>query len=238
MKNIHIYSTPQDLAKAFAENFYAVTQQLDRDLNIAISGGSTPKLIFKYLADNYSDKIDWKRIHFYWVDERCVPPNDEESNYRMTYESLLKYIAIPDGNINRIKGDDDPDEEAINYSKIVGSQLRKSSGVISFDLVLLGMGTDGHTASIFPNQMHLLTSYKICEVARHPVSGQKRITLTGRVINNAKRVIFMVTGENKAVVVSQVLNNSHGSTKYPAANIQPQDGTLEWYLDLQAANLI
>src|SRR5690606_20512735 len=123
----------------------------------------------------------WTRVHLYWGDERCVPPNDNESNYKMTVDHLLSKIDVPEENVHRIYGENIPKEEAIRYSEVLKSRLPQFEGVPQFDLIILGMGDDGHTASIFPYNIHLWDSGNVCEVAVHPDSGQKRITITGKI---------------------------------------------------------
>lgn len=188
------------------------------------------------LARDYRNKIDWAKVNVYWADERCVPPDDEESNFGMTEKILLNKVNIPESNVHRIFGGNDPEEEAIRYSEIIKSNLEFKNGSPEFDLILLGVGDDGHTASIFPDQMELLSSENICAVATHPVSGQKRITLTGKVINTAARIYFLVTGKSKAEVVSKILEKSEDYLKYPAAHIDADNAG--WYLDKEAAGLL
>jgi len=164
-----------------------------------------------------------------------VPPDDEESNFGMTQEFLFSKVNIPPSNVHRIFGENEPQKEAIRYSEIIKSRLNLKNDFPEFDLILLGVGDDGHTASIFPDQMKLLNSEKICEVAIHPSSGQKRITLTGKVINNSERIYFLVTGKSKAEVVAEILEKKNGYLKYPAANINSYNGNILWYLDKEAS---
>jgi 6-phosphogluconolactonase len=208
-----------------------------KPVTIALSGGSTPKLLFKILAEQYKTQVPWEFAHFFWGDERCVPPHDPESNFGVASSVFLEKINIPAENIHRMKGEEDPESEARRYSDEIVKFTRKRNGLPVFDLVILGLGDDGHTASIFPGQNELLTSEKICEVAVHPVSGQKRISLTGRVINNADTIVFFVSGSNKAAVVADIIEKP-GVTDYPAASIEPVSGRLEWYLDLDAASML
>jgi len=203
--------------------------------HIALSGGSTPKLLFDLLSENYAGIIDWSKVYLYWGDERCVPPDHEESNYKMTNEHLLSKIAMPEDQVYRIRGEDEPDVEAERYASVIEQNIITEEGLPRFDLIILGMGADGHTASIFPHQMHLLHSEKICEVAMHPDSRQKRITLTGPVINNADNVSFLVTGEPKADKIRQIMGKSEEWKQYPSSFIQPEHGTLSWFLDAEAA---
>lgn len=154
------------------------------------------------------------------MDERCVPPDDEESNYGMTKKYLLNKINIPLINVHRIFGEKDPAEEAKRYSEIVKLNLEVKNSLPELDLILLGVGEDGHTASIFPDQMELLNSNEIYAAAKHPGSGQARITLTGKIINNADRIYFLVAGKSKAEVVNKILNRKGDYLKYPAAHIE------------------
>ena len=231
---INTFKNPEATAKAFAD--YLCEKQLNVNrLNIALSGGSTPKILFEILVQKYLDKIDWAKFHFYWGDERCVPPTSGESNYGMTHEYLFQHIKISEENIHRVLGENTPNEEAIRYSQLITENLPSINGLPQFDLVMLGLGEDGHTASIFPHQMELITSSKVCEVAEHPISGQKRITLSGSVINNAKEVCFLVTGEAKAEKVNEIINITGHCELYPASYIKPTHGELIWFLDKAAA---
>jgi 6-phosphogluconolactonase len=208
-----------------------------RPITIALSGGSTPRLLFSVLQAKYGEELPWEFVHFFWGDERCVPPHDQESNFGMTSRILLEKIKIPHNNIHRIFGEEDPEKEAIRYSEEIMKFTRQKHGLPVFDLIILGLGDDGHTASIFPGQTELLVSEKICTVASHPLTGQTRITLTGPVINNAETIIFLVAGANKAEVVADIIERP-GITDYPAAAIEPSDGTLKWYLDSDAASML
>ena len=172
----------------------------------------------------------------YWGDERCVPPTDDESNYKMTKDYLLRTIEIPPANVHRILGENEPQREALRYGSLLQSHLPENNGVPSFDMVILGMGEDGHTASIFPHEIYLWDSERNCEVATHPVSGQKRITITGKIINNSREVVFLVTGEEKADKVVTILQKKEGYRQYPAALADPVNGKLSWFLDAGAAS--
>ena len=208
-----------------------------KPFTIALSGGSTPRLLFSVLGDKFTEKADWSYIHFFWGDERCVPPDDSESNFGMTKLNLFDKIKIPHSNIHRIRGESDPEKEAKRYSAEITKITRKVNNLPLFDLIILGLGEDGHTASIFPHNRELLVSVNICDVAVHPVSGQKRVTLTGPVINNADNIIFLVTGAAKAEIVADIIE-SPGAVNYPAAAIEPSHGTIKWYLDLDAASML
>jgi len=222
----NIYKDNPAVAEAFAKYLHDEIAKVD-NITIALSGGSTPKLLFEILAKKYKAKIDWSKVHFYWGDERCVPPTDEQSNFRMTNDRLLKHVGIPLTNIHRVQGEYNPDHEADRYGKRIEWNLTLKNGKPIFDLVILGMGSDGHTASIFPHQIELLNSEKTCEVATHPESGQKRITLTGGVINAAKQIHFLVTGESKKPVLKEIFSKKGNWKKYPASYIE--DAT--WWMD-------
>lgn len=231
---IKTFKNPEATAKDFSEYLCEKQSHVNR-LNIALSGGSTPRLLFEILASKYADKIDWQKTHFYWGDERCVPPTASESNYGVANEVLFQHIEIPEENIHRILGENNPAEEAIRYGQLITEKLPSINGMPQFDIVILGLGEDGHTASIFPNQMNLLHSDHMCEVAEHPESGQKRVTLTGNIINNAKEVCFLVTGENKAPKVGDIIHSRGNHTDFPASHINPPHGELIWFLDKAAA---
>lgn len=231
--DIHIHPDRQRVAAAFAL-FLAYWLKPRKRATIALSGGSTPRLLFRHLADQYRDRIDWTRVHFFWGDERCVPPGHAESNYGMTRDLLLQHIAIPEENVHRIRGEAEPKTEAKRYGEEIREHVAKTDGRPAFDLVLLGMGDDGHTASIFPDRMQLLTAEDPCAVAEHPESGQQRITLTGPVINNAGMITFLVTGAGKAERVEGILQKKGNWKSYPAAHIQPKRGALHWFLDEEA----
>lgn len=221
-----IFKNNQEVAAAFAK-YLAAQIAPAKVFHIALSGGSTPKVLFQILAEQYATKIDWSKVHLFWGDERCVPPDHSESNYGMTKEKLLDHISIPFVNIHRVLGRRDPAEEAIRYGKEIQWSLPEKNGLPVFDMVLLGMGSDGHTASIFPHQMELLSAPTICGVATHPDSGQKRITLTGKVINQAQQIHFLVTGASKKEKVQAIFNKTGNYEAYPAAHIQEA----KWWMD-------
>lgn len=230
-----VFDNLQELNKSFTDWLKDILK--DRNsVTIALSGGSTPKSIFDYWSANHVDDIDWKSIYLFWGDERCVPPTDEESNYKMTKDHLLDNVPIPEKNIFRIKGENNPADEAKRYSNLLEMEVDMVDDVPSFDIVILGMGDDGHTASIFPHEIDLWDSEEYCVVATHPDSGQKRVSLSGDVINNAKRVAFLVTGANKAEKVEKIFSSLDDVKDiYPAAKVDPVSGELVWFLDKAAA---
>jgi 6-phosphogluconolactonase len=237
---IKTFTTPQETIKNFAEELKSLIDKKTskkKNFYLALSGGSTPQLLFKELKKKYLTNIDWQFVHIYWGDERCVKPESEESNYGTAYKLLLIYLNIPKGNIHRIKGEEKPKVEARRYSGEIMMTVPSKNNLPKFDLIILGLGTDGHTASIFPNQIKLIESENYCEVATQPDTKQKRITITGKVINNAENICFLVTGSNKSEVVSEIINKKN-SKKYPASHIYPNWGKLIWYLDKAASRLI
>lgn len=232
---IKIFADKTDLSRFFGDILEKESNEKD-SVTIALSGGSTPKAIFDILASEYQNRIKWEKLRFFWGDERCVKPNDAESNYGMTRIHLFDKVPVSESNIFRVKGELSPDEAASNYETTIGSELPKENGWPQFDLMILGMGDDGHTASIFPFQIELWDSEKICEVATHPDSGQKRVTLTGNVINNAKQIIFLVTGKNKAGKAHEIINEKGNFKAYPASLVNKKSSL--WMMDEDAAALL
>jgi 6-phosphogluconolactonase len=233
---IHNCNTANDLAQLFAEQMVIwMGENGGGAYHLALSGGKTPSILFSLLAEKFSKAIPWHKVHFWWGDERMVSPDDRESNFGVVNELLFKRLAIAKENIHRINGEADPEIEMERYKMEIRSLVTEAKGWPTFDLVMLGLGDDGHTASIFPNQMHLLESDQITAIATHPLSGQKRITLTGKVINNAKRVAFLVTGESKSLIYNDIINNTENSLKHPAGYIHPV-GELHWFVDNKASS--
>lgn len=236
---IHVGNTAADACTECAMALIKILQNKIQEHNtayIAISGGSTPKLLFDIICTSFSKEVDWSKVHLFWVDERCVPPADEESNYRMTKEHLLKNLPFDDKMIHRIKGECEPALEVLRYAQEIADTVPAENGIPVFDGILLGMGDDGHTASIFPNALHLLESPYITATAVQPQSGQMRITLTGSVINNAEHVMFLASGKSKAKVLDIILHNKSEAQQYPAAQIAPTKNRLDWFVDKEAAN--
>ncbi len=227
-----IYNSKKETAAAFAE-FLMHRINRAETYHIALSGGSTPKMLFDLLATDYLDKIHWEKLYVYWGDERCVPPTSPESNYGMTKSHLLDFAPIPRDQVFRMQGELDPDVGAAEYAKVLRTNLKGS--IPSFDLVILGMGDDGHTASIFPHQIDLWSKKGLCVVAEHPETRQKRVSITGEVINAGAEVVFLVTGDSKATKVGEIFNTIGAYQQYPACLVQPTSGKLTWFLDRDAA---
>lgn len=234
------------VASAFAQKFVQLVEEYSKTqskITVSLSGGSTPKLLFSLLAEQYSDKVNWDLLHLFWGDERCVAKDDPESNFGEANRLLISHVSIPPANVHRVHGESDPSAEAVRYGQEISSHLlADEKGVPTFDILLLGMGSDGHTASIFPHQMELLNSPEICEVATHPVSGQKRITVTGQILNAAKNVFFLITGESKASVLSEIVNRNGHFENYPMSFVKPLHesgrGKCTLLIDEQAGKLL
>jgi 6-phosphogluconolactonase len=205
---------------------------------IALAGGSTPKLLYASLAET---DLDWSRIHLFFGDERCVEPDDEQSNYRMVRESLLSKIEIPPENVHRMHAELASVDEAI---MVYEAELRAFFALVAardlprFDVVLLGMGPDGHTASLFPGTTALDEREHLVAAPWVPKFGTHRITLTASVINHAACVLFLVAGEDKASALKSVLEGSAQPSMFPAQMIRPTEGELVWLVDRAAAKLL
>ena len=230
------YETANRLAMdiiRFTENMLHYREKL----YIALSGGNTPLLMFEIIAKEYAKAFMWQKLHFFWVDERCVLESNPESNFGNAYKSLFSKISIPRENLHPIHGGDDPLNEVVRYTGEILTNVPCINNFPAFDLILLGMGNDGHTASIFPGQADLFETTAICSISQHPQTLQKRITLTGKVINNASEIVFLVTGTNKADKIKSIIHDDDADT-YPAKKINPSQGVLSWYLDKEAAKYI
>lgn len=237
-KYLHLHDSPEAAAAALAEFMYNLLNKHEGELSVALSGGSTPKLLFEYLAENYADRMDWSRLRIFWGDERCVPVDHADSNAGMAKKAWLDKVGIPAGQIHPMVCNGNAEEAARSYSEVLSRNLRSAQGRPQIDLIILGLGEDGHTASIFPHQMDLLMSDEHTAVARHPESGQERLTLTGGVLNEGGMVAFLVTGAKKAERVAQLIHQSDGYRQLPAAYVQPASGQLHWFLDREASRLL
>ena len=237
-QTIKIFETVEKLAQYFAS--FLVSQVIEtpdhRNFTWVLSGGITPKIIFREIASTCRDNIDWSRLNVFWGDERCVGPEDTESNFKMARENLLGCVPIPASNVFRIHGEADFSGEAERYAGLFKMQVVPVNDIPQVDLIMLGLGEDGHTASIFPATIDLFNSDQIFVSTEHPVTKQKRITVTGKIINHAKMVVIVATGEAKALMVARIINHLPGWDQLPAGRICPDDGELIWLLDKDAAS--
>jgi 6-phosphogluconolactonase len=242
MPHIQVFPDPLSLAHAAAALFQesAANAIAQRGVfTVALSGGSTPRLTYSLLAaEPYRSQIEWDKIHFFWGDERCVPPDHPDSNYRMASEALLSHIPIAPDHVHRMRGEDpDPARAAASYE----GEIRAVFGAVDlpmFDLVLLGLGPDGHTLSLFPGSAALGADQAL--VVANWVEKFKiwRITMTAHLVNHAASILFQVEGEDKAPPLREVLYGAYDPGKYPAQLIRPADGECYWFLDQRAAALI
>jgi 6-phosphogluconolactonase len=203
---------------------------------VALAGGSTPKRVYELLASEpYREHLDWSRVHIFFGDERCVPPDHAESNYRMVNEAMLARLPLPEQNIHRINGVGDAVANALLYEDEMRAFFNDAAWP-GFDLVLLGMGDDGHTASLFPGTEALDEREAWVAGVWVEKLGAFRITLTAPAINHAAHIVFLVTGENKANRLAEVLKGERDFARLPAQLIRPLNGTLTWLIDVAASN--
>ena len=201
---------------------------------LVLSGGGTPKLLFEKLAsDKYKDKIDWKRVHIFWGDERVVPFEDDRNNAKMAYDILINHINVPPEQVHIMRTDIEPKLAAEEYQKILHHYFDNTSN--SFDLVLLGMGDDGHTLSLFPGSPIIEEHERWVNSVYNEQQKMYRITLMPAIVNKASNIAFMVEGAKKANVLQQVIEGPYIPMKLPAQIIKPVNGQLSWFLDKAAA---
>ena len=241
MEHVHVYPDAQELAAAAAELFVTLAEdavQARGRFAVALAGGSTPRGTYALLASStFASRVDWARVHLFWGDERCVPPEHPESNYRMARETLLDHVSIPTTNVHRIPCEREPAQAAAAYERTLRAFFASTptAGVPRFDLILLGMGDDGHTASLFPGTTALREQRRW--VVAHYVEQVRawRVTLTPVVLNAALHVAFLVAGAGKAARLQQVLRSPYQPDVLPAQIVQPTSGRLVWLVDAAAA---
>ena len=240
---IRVLTTPQELSAAAAEEVVRAANQAVAERGrfaIALSGGSTPKNLFNLLATNAKSTLPWDRTFFFWGDERHVGPTDPESNYRMANEAMLSKVPVPAGNVFRIPAEN-PDAAAA--AQAYEQTLRKffqlsADGVPQFDLILLGMGPDGHTASLFPSTAALQEKSKLVVANWVEKLKTHRLSFTLPVLNAAREVAFLVSGTDKAAVLKTVLEENAPAEQYPSKLVDPTNGKLIWFLDRAAASAL
>ena len=226
------------LADATAARFVAAAEDAIASRGqfiVALSGGSTPRDTYRQLAtEALVSRVMWSRVQVLWGDERCVPPDHMESNYRMARDTLLDRVPVPAGNVHRILGEDAPTSAAEAYEATLRALLRTPAGA-RIDLVLLGLGEDGHTASLFPGSAAVHEQTRWVLAARASAASMWRITLTPAVINAAAEVLFLVSGGAKAGILRRVLEGPHRPQELPAQAIAPSNGRVRWCVDAAAA---
>ena len=224
----------RDAADLFIEQAATAITERGRFL-VALNGGGTPTRLFQLLATDYREKVDWSKVHVFWGDERCVPPQVDGSSFGQAKEAFLDPVSIPVENIHRVKGELEPVEAAKEYALVLKEFASSPFEFPRFDLVYLGMGEDGHTASLFPGSPVDVTEPTLPVTAHYQDRPANRVTLTQLVFNQARLIAFMATGEKKAITLAEVLGGRYNPELYPAQRIEPKDGKLIWLVDEDAA---
>lgn len=234
---VRIYPDLVEASRAAAEAFVRIGEDSIAArgwFSVALSGGSTPNRMYADLALNeFSSRLDWRHAHFFWGDERSVPPDDPQSNFRMANDALLSHVQVPPENIHRIQAEKTPKEAASDYEHLLrGFEWGELTG---FDLALLGLGTNGHTASLFPYSDALNERSRWCVDTWVEELKAARITLTPPFLNRSANVIFLVVGSEKASILSEILHGQYDPDRLPAQLIEPKNGRLIWLVDRDAA---
>ncbi len=222
-------------AELFVEQAAEAISQRGRFL-VALNGGNTPMRLFQLLATDFREKLDWSNVHVFWGDERCVPVDDPGSSYGQAKEALLSHVNIPENNIHRIKGELPPPVASKEYAQTLKSFAQDNLDFPRFDLVYLGMGEDGHTASLFPGSPVDVTEPTLPVTANYQDRPANRVTLTQLVFNEAQMIAFMATGSKKANTLAEVLSDRYNPELFPAQRIDPKHGELIWLVDEDAAS--
>ncbi|MFQ6112863.1 MAG: 6-phosphogluconolactonase [bacterium] len=236
---IYIYASKSELVSAVTEKMISTIQrhlQAKSICNIALAGGNTPREVYASLAAEYANRVDWNRVHLFWGDERTVPPDHDDSNFKMVQQALLAHIAIPDKNVHRIRGELAPGEAAAQYATLLNKHFKEKPPRL--DLILLGVGEDGHTASLFPATGALQELNEPVVALFVPGLNTWRVTLTLPVLNAAGEIIFLVAGSAKSEIVKRVMSVEQPTKDLPATLVRPENGRLDWMLDGDAAALI
>ena len=232
---IEVFRDVDALAHGAADHFYKCAEDAiasSGKFTVALTGGSTPKDIYKLMAQpEYASRIDWSRVQVFWGDERCVGPDDPESNYGMARDALLAHVPIPDANVHRMRGELDPAASADEYEELLRTIVGER-----FDLVILGMGSNTHIASLFPHSAGLHEDKRWVIAPYVEEVSMWRVTITPPVMNRAARVVFWVAGPDKTAAVKRVLEGPHDPDAVPAQIVAPQSGELLWLLDESAAS--
>ncbi|NLZ16465.1 MAG: 6-phosphogluconolactonase [Desulfobulbaceae bacterium] len=237
MRTYRIFSGPEEAAAVLAGELQTLSL-VEKRSHVVLSGGSTPRLWFALMAQPpFAGAINWQNLHFWWGDERCVAAADVESNYGQAEQLLFRHVPIPAANVHRIRGENEPEAEALRLADEIKDVVPLQQGRPVFDWILLGMGTDGHTASLFPGQTNF-DEKRLAVVASHPQTGQKRISLSAPQLASCRRLSFLVLGADKAVRVGEIFSQPDKELPYPAARISSSFGQTEWFLDRPAARLL
>jgi len=236
---LHVFKDPEAVSMAAAEWIIDYVQQVSQKqprFTWLLSGGNTPKQLYHLLAtDRFSNKVDWKKIHIFFGDERVVPFEDERNNGKMTAESLLNHVNVPAEQIHFIDTVQDPTLSATAYENLLHDYFTETT---SFDLALLGMGEDGHTLSLFPHSSLIYGQHNWVNAVYVAAQQMHRVTLMPGIVNSSARIAFLVTGKSKAPALKQVLQGKYQPEEYPAQLIQPFNRELHWFLDEAAASAL
>ena len=239
MPSVYVFSDLSLLSQYAAARFNGQAEQalVERGKFLTtLSGGSTPEALFRLLAQPpYSDKPWWPQVHLFWADERCVPPDDPESSYGQVKRLLLGSVQIPPAQVHRVFGEQDPAEAAAGYRRELAACAAPGLDCPRFDLVLLGMGTDGHTASLFPGSAPDPAESALAVTGNYQDRPARRVTLSPRVLNAARQVFFMAVGANKADTLVKVLGGPPDEVNLPSQRIRPAAGEVTWLVDEAAA---
>jgi 6-phosphogluconolactonase len=244
--NVDIFPDGGALTAAAAEHFVAAAAaaiDATETFSVALSGGSTPRALFTALASpEYASRIQWSAVHIFWGDERCVGPADADSNYRMARETLLDHVPVRAANIHRMRGEEGPAAAAERYERELRAAFETPTGPprsvpgARFDLALMGLGTNGHTASLFPHLQAVREQTRWVMAENVEVLKMWRITLTPVILNRSAEIVFLVTGKEKAAILRRVLYGARETDDLPAQSIAPVDGRLRWMVDTAAAS--
>lgn len=243
LRTIVITTTTEELSAAAAPKIVQVMagcRKEGRECFVALAGGSTPRGFYRLLADEpYRSQISWEHLRVFWGDERMVPPDHQDSNFRMAEETLLSRVPIPSGQVFRMKGELPAEEAAAHYEAVLREQFKLAPEEIPrFDVILLGMGADGHTASLFPGSSAVSESQKLVAAPWIQSLGAHRLTLTPPVLNAAKHILFLVSGHEKAKALQAVLEGPSDPARYPAQVVNAKVGHTVWYVKRDAASLL
>lgn len=234
--DLEIFETPADLAAAVADAFAADARDAivrSGAFFVALAGGTTPKAAYSLLAkEPLRSQVDWNHVFVYFGDERPVPPDNDESNYKMAMDAFLRGVTVPPAHVHRIHGEDDPQQAAREYAQLL---IETMGDLPRFDLVMLGMGADGHTASLFPGTSPLIDNDRLVRAPFVEKLGTHRITMTPLAINNARHVIIATEGLSKAPALYAVREGPYDPTIHPIQIVAPSNGRLSWFVDRAAA---
>lgn len=232
----YIFDNSEQVVASLVSDFITLSK-LTKKVHISLSGGSTPKKLFIKLAQaEIASQINWNNLHFWWGDERCVSSDSTESNFGEAWRLLFSKVKIDKANLHFIDGSNDIELELAKFSQAMQSEIDIKNGCPQFDWIILGMGADGHTASLFPNLTDY-TTQNLAVIATQPQSGQKRISKSAFLLCNAARITYLVLGASKAKVISEIRTLNKEVLNYPAAHIGATNGKTQWYLDKLAANI-